>query len=52
MRASAAVGDVKVDTQCSGLCEDVADLRFEVGVKGRAAEAELGFPWAKPKRRG
>jgi hypothetical protein len=33
--------DFKVDTQCSGLCEDVADLRFEVGVKGRAVEAEL-----------
>ena len=33
--------DVKLDTQCSGLCEDVADLRFELRVKGRAAEAEL-----------
>jgi hypothetical protein len=31
----------RLRTQCSGLCEDVADLRFEVGVKGRAAEAEL-----------
>ncbi len=33
--------DVKVDTQCSGLGEDVANLIFELGVKGSAAEAEL-----------
>ena len=33
--------DVEVDTQCSGRGEDVADLRFELGVKGSAAEAEL-----------
>ncbi len=33
--------DVKVDTQCSGLGEDVADLRFELGVNGIEAEAQL-----------
>jgi hypothetical protein len=33
--------DVKVDMQCSGLGEDVANLRFELGVKDSAAEAEL-----------
>ena len=35
--------DVEVDTQCSGLVEDVTDLRFEVEVKGEesVAEAEL-----------
>ena len=33
--------DVKVDAQCSDLGEDVADLRFELGVKDSAAEAEL-----------
>ena len=35
------VVDVKVDMQCSGLSEYVANLRFELGVKGSAAEAEL-----------
>ena len=33
--------DVKVCTQCRGLGEDVADLKFELRVKGSAAEAEL-----------
>ncbi len=33
--------DAKVDTQCSDLGEDVVDLRFGLGVKGSAAEAEL-----------
>ncbi len=33
--------DVKVDAECSGLGKDVADLRFELGVKDSAAEAEL-----------
>jgi hypothetical protein len=32
---------VEVDTQGCGLGEDVADLRFELGVKSRGAEAEL-----------
>ncbi len=31
--------DVKVDMQCSGLGEDVTNLKFELGVKGSAAEA-------------
>jgi hypothetical protein len=31
----------KVDTQGGGLCEDVTDLRFDLGVKSSAAEAEL-----------
>ncbi len=33
--------DVKVDAQCSGLGEDVVNLRFELGVKDSAAEEEL-----------
>ena len=33
--------DAKVDTQGCGLGENVADLRFELGVKRSAAEAEL-----------
>ena len=33
--------DVEVDTQGCGLGEDVADLRFELGVKSRAAEVEV-----------
>ena len=33
--------DVKVYIQWSGLGEDVADLRFELGVNGSAAEALL-----------
>ncbi len=33
--------DVKVDTQGCGLGEDIADLRFELGVTSSAAEAEL-----------
>jgi hypothetical protein len=33
--------DVKVDTQCRGLGEDVGDLRFELGVNDSAAEAQL-----------
>jgi hypothetical protein len=33
--------DVKVDAQWSGLGEDVADLRFELGVNGSAEEAQL-----------
>jgi hypothetical protein len=33
--------EVKVDAQGHGLGEDVADLRFELGVKSSAAEGEL-----------
>ena len=33
--------EVKVDAQGRGLGEDVADLRFELGVKSSAAEGEL-----------
>ena len=33
--------DVKVDTLDRGIGEDVADLRFELGVKGSSASAEL-----------
>ena len=33
--------DVKVDTEVSGLGEDVANHRFELGVESSAAEAEL-----------
>ncbi len=33
--------DVKVDTQGGGLVEDVTDLRFDLGVKSNASEAEL-----------
>ncbi len=33
--------EVKVDAQGHGLGEDVADLRFEMGVKSSAAEGEL-----------
>jgi hypothetical protein len=33
--------DAKVHTQGCGLGEKVADLRFELGVKSSAAEAEL-----------
>ena len=33
--------DVKVDSQCSDLGEDVADVSFEQEVKDSAAEAEL-----------
>ena len=33
--------DAKVDTQGCGLCEDVADLGFELGVNSRPAEAEV-----------
>ena len=33
--------NAKVDTQGCGLGEDVAELRFELGVKISAAEAEL-----------
>ena len=36
-----SVIDAKVDTQGCGLGENVADLRFELGVKSSAAEAEL-----------
>jgi hypothetical protein len=32
---------VKIDTHCFGFREDVADLRFELGVNSSAAEAEL-----------
>ena len=39
--AEKAASMVKVDTQCRVLGEDVADLSFELGVKGSAAEAEL-----------
>jgi hypothetical protein len=39
-RDSGAI-DFKVDVLVSGICEDVADLRFELGVKSSAAEAEL-----------
>ena len=34
--------DVKVDTQGRGLGEDVADLRFEQGVKGTTVVTLLG----------
>ena len=33
--------DVKVDTEGCGLGEDVANLRFELGVERSAAEREL-----------
>ena len=32
---------VKVDIQACGLSEDVADLRFELGMKSSVVEAEL-----------
>jgi hypothetical protein len=37
----ASSGDVKVDIQDYDLGEDVADLRFELGVESSTAEAEL-----------
>ena len=36
-----SVINVKIDTQGCGLGEDVADLRFELGVESSAVETEL-----------
>ena len=33
--------DVKVDTSVCDLCEDVDDLRFELGVKNSVSESKL-----------
>ena len=40
-REEMGANDAEVDTQGSGLCEDVADLEFELGVKSSTAEAEV-----------
>ncbi len=40
-REEMGANDAEVDTQGSGLCEDVADLEFELGVESSTAEAEV-----------